>query len=598
MVRRPKHIDFKYNFKVYWSILKKYKLLIAVLLLAILVIETIRVVEKYLFKVVIDKGTEFAAGTLLQNQFVQLVILIALVYLGMTLLRAFIRWFHIEFINKLDGNVIKDLKRKMFDHILHLSYNFHTTNKTGSLISRLVRGGSAIERINGVIVFNTAPLVFQLIVAGLSLLYFDWIAAVLIVLIVAAFIGYSFIIQQKQRKSKIEYNNTEDWEKANIADYFTNIDSIKHFGKERTIKGKYESLAESTRRRAIHYWGYYRWLDSGQNIILGVGLTALIGLAVLRLLSGDMTIGTVVFIFTIWGNVMGPVFGFVHGMRQFYDAMGDFESLFTYYRVSNDIKDKKGARDLDIPLGGVKFRRVTFGYHERNIFGNFNLDIKPNSKVALVGHSGSGKSTLVRLLYRLYDLKEGSIKIDGTDISDVKQESLRGNLSLVPQECVLFDDTIYNNIAFARPEASRREVLAAIKFAQLDKIISHFPQGEKTIVGERGVKLSGGEKQRVSIARAILANKKILVLDEATSALDSKTEHDIQEDLKKLMEGRTSIIIAHRLSTIMHADKIVVLEHGDIVQMGTHEELISQPGVYSALWNLQKGGYLPGSDDE
>jgi len=246
-------------------------------------------------------------------------------------------------------------------------------------------------------------------------------------------------------------------------------------------------------------------------------------------------------------------------------------------------------------VGDIEFKDVWFRYPTRPdvwILKNFNLKIKPNEKVAFVGHSGCGKTTLVKLLYRFYDVLEGKIKIDRKDIRDVKQESLRGELSIVPQECVLFDDSIFNNIKFSNPTASRREVWEAIRFAQLEEFILNLPQKYKTIVGERGVKLSGGEKQRVSIARAILANKKILVLDEATSSLDSQTEYDIQFALAKLLKNRTSIIIAHRLSTIMNADRIIVMKHGRIIQQGTHEKLINQDGEYKKLWDMQRGGYL------
>ena len=272
--------------------------------------------------------------------------------------------------------------------------------------------------------------------------------------------------------------------------------------------------------------------------------------------------------------------------------MADFESLFQYGKIDREVQDLPHSKKLKVKKGEIEFKNLTFKYNKRRIFKNFNLKIEKNTKTAIVGHSGSGKSTLVKLLYRLYNLNGGQILIDGRDSRDYKQESLRSELSIVPQECVLFDDTIYNNIKFSKPTAKRKEVRRAIKFSQLDKIINTFPYKEKTIVGERGVKLSGGEKQRVSIARALLANKKILVLDEATSALDSETEHEIQKDLKKLMQGRTSIIIAHRLSTIMTADKIIVLEKGKIVQEGKHKQLIRRKGVYKKLWNLQKGGYI------
>ena len=247
---------------------------------------------------------------------------------------------------------------------------------------------------------------------------------------------------------------------------------------------------------------------------------------------------------------------------------------------------------MTIKSGEIEFKNVFFSYGNKKILDDFSLKIPEDKKIAFVGQSGSGKSTLVRLLYRLYDVNSGEILIDGKDIREFKQESLRGEMSIVPQDCILFDDTIYNNILFSNPSASKSEVMKAIKFAQLDKVIDQLPEKEDTIVGERGVKLSGGEKQRVSIARALLADKKILVLDEATSALDSETEYEIQKSLIDLMKGRTSIIIAHRLSTIMTADKIVVLKGGKIVQQGKHSELIEQPGEYRKLWNLQKGGYL------
>ena len=279
-------------------------------------------------------------------------------------------------------------------------------------------------------------------------------------------------------------------------------------------------------------------------------------------------------------------------LRGYNRSIADFHDLFQYGKVENDIKDKPNAEKLEIKEGSIEFKKVSFRYHQNGLFSNFNLKIPKNKKVALVGHSGSGKSTLVKLLYRLYDLEKGEIKIDNINIANIKQESLRSELSIVPQECILFDDTIYNNILFSNPKASKSDVMKAIKFAQLDKVIANFPKKENTIVGERGVKLSGGEKQRVSIARAILANKKILVLDEATSSLDSKTESEIQKDLQTLMQGRTSLIIAHRLSTIMNADTIVVLDKGRIVQQGTHNQLINKPGTYRELWNLQKGGYL------
>jgi ATP-binding cassette subfamily B protein len=330
----------------------------------------------------------------------------------------------------------------------------------------------------------------------------------------------------------------------------------------------------------------------GQGVILGSAMALLIYVTLTRFLAGEMTLGTITFIYTAYGGLVFHMFNFVGGLRNFYRAMADFQELFEYSKYTNEIKDKPDAKPLIIRKGTVEFKDINFSFGRRKIFNNFNLKIKENEKVALVGHSGCGKTTLLKLLKRFYDVDSGEILIDGKNIKDFKQSSVRNQTGIVPQECILFDDTLYNNIKFSNPLAPREKVEEAIRFAQLDKIIKHFPEREKTIVGERGVRLSGGEKQRVSIARSILANKKILILDEATSALDSETESEIQKDLQELLKGRTSIIIAHRLSTIMNADRIIVMKHGNIVQEGTHGQLINQQGEYKKLWNLQKGGYI------
>jgi len=435
-------------------------------------------------------------------------------------------------------------------------------------------------------------LIFQLVIVTASLIYFDWISAIVVFSTIVVFLIYSLFLQKIQEKANLKANKTEDIEKGNVGDIFTNIDSIKYFGKERTIKQRFAKLTENTRAAAIKHWDYFRWFDSGHALILGIGIFLLVYFPMKAFLAGNITIGTVVFIYTVFTGMVGALFGFVWGMRDFYRVMADFEYLFRYGKVKNEIKEKSNAEELKIREGKIEFKNMDFSYGKRSLFKKFNLKIPKNKKIALVGHSGCGKTTLIKLLYRFYDVNSGTILVDGKDIRDLKKESLRNEMSIVPQECVLFDDTVYNNVAFSNPKASRKEVMDAMKFAQLDKIIENFPKKEKTIVGERGVKLSGGEKQRVSIARAILADKKVLVLDEATSSLDSETEAEIQRDLERLMEGRTSIIIAHRLSTIMKADKIIVLKQGKIEQIGSHKQLIRLKGEYRKLWNLQKGGYI------
>jgi ATP-binding cassette subfamily B protein len=587
-----KDIEFKYNLGIYLSFIKKYKLMFFSIIFVIFLMESLHLTEKLLFKLIIDRGTEFTALTITKEAFIQSLITIATYFIIITAFLIIFYWMRPHLLNRLNSKVINDLKKRFFNHIIYLDHNFHTTHKTGSLISRLTRGASAVERMTDIIAFNFMPLIIQLIIVSTTIAFFDTTAVIIILGITLALLSYSFIIQRFQEKSSIVANKKEDIEKGNMADFFTNVDSIKYYGKENIISKKFSNLSQETRRAFLKNWDYFRLMRVGQAIIISLGTLSLLYVVLMKFIEGTLTLGTVTLIYTAYGSLLMYMFAFVGGLRGLYRAMADFQELFQYNKLSNEIKDKPDAPNIHIQKGTIEFKNINFNYGIRSIFNNFNLKIKENEKVALVGHSGCGKTTLIKLLNRFYDVDSGEILIDGKNIKDFKQESIRGGTGIVPQECILFDDTLYNNIKFANPRASKEEVTNAIKFAQLDKIIKHFPKGEKTIVGERGVRLSGGEKQRVSIARALLANKKILVLDEATSSLDSETEHEIQKDLQELLKGRTSIIIAHRLSTIMNADRIIVLKHGKIVQEGTHGQLINQQGEYKKLWNLQKGGYI------
>ncbi len=592
--RRKKkfQINFKYNLKEFWRFLRKYKFSFSFVIFLVLIHELKQVSDKFLFKVIIDNGALFIAEEITRTAFRNILLVVAAIFLILMIINVFNNWLQIHIVNRLENKMMVDMKRKYFNHLVGLDHDFHVTHKTGSLISRLKRGSNAMEGMVDILVFNFAPLIIQVIVAIAAIVYFEWVPAVVLFITMIVFITFNVYMQKKQEESRVIANKTEDIEKGNVGDIFTNIDSIKYFGKERFIKNKYKKLSNNTKESFLRNWDYHRWLSAGQSFILSLGTFFLMLFPLISFLNGEISVGTLTFIYTVYWGLVGPMFGFVHGIRHYYRVMADFQELFEYGKIKKSIKDKPGAQAIKIRKGEIEFNNVDFAYGKRKIFKNFNLRIPEDKKIALVGHSGCGKTTLVKILYRMYDIQGGEILIDGQDIKEVKQESLREEMSIVPQECVLFDDTIYNNVAFSNPKATKQEVLQAMKFAQLDKIIKDFPKKEKTIVGERGVKLSGGEKQRVSIARAILADKKILMLDEATSALDSETEHEIQKDLTKLMQGRTSIIIAHRLSTIMHADTIVVMQKGKIVQMGTHNELIRQPGEYKKLWSLQKGGYI------
>lgn len=585
-------IDFKHNLKTYFGLAKPYKAIFILTILIIVISELANLAPKYLFKIIIDQGTEFSTGLVSQSEFVNVLIIVAVVFTLASIISAVGHWKKTDLLIRLDGNITLDLRRKFFNHLVQLSHRFHTSNKTGSLISKLTRGAKAIDGINHFFLFNFVPVVMQFLIIGVSILYFDLLTAISILITSIVFLTFSFFMLNRQQVAGVEANAAEDREKGFIGDILANIDSIKYYAKEVLIDKRQKVLAKDARDKMLVYDGYFRTLEAGQIFILAIGSFFVVFFPILRFLQGEITVGTLAFIYTAYGGLLIPLYGFIWGFRGFYRSMIDFQALFKYAKLENEIKDKPGAKKLKAKEGKISFKEVKFAYHERDVIKSLDLEINPGEKVALVGHSGSGKTTLVKLLYRLYDIQSGSIKVDGSDIKDVKQTSLRSELSIVPQEAILFDDTIYNNIAFSNPSASKNQVKRAIRFAQLGEFIESLPSKEKTIVGERGVKLSGGEKQRVSIARALLANKRILVLDEATSALDSKTEFEIQKALKELMKGRTSIIIAHRLSTIMSADKIVVMDKGKIVQIGKHRDLIKKSGVYRELWDLQKGGYI------
>lgn len=404
---RGEKIEFKYNIKGYWEILKKHKKLFFSLLFVSLIVEALFTVDKLLFKKIIDDGTNFIEGILPKEIFVKTLVVILIIFVAVTVTKVIGKWITIHLVNLLDSRLIQEIKLKYFNHLLKLSHNFHTTHKTGSLISRMNRGSGAIETMTDVLIFNVAPLFFQLAIVGASLAYFNSISALVILAIAVVFISYSFFIQNIQQNSRLKFNDSQDAEKGFISDIFTNVDSIKYYGKEEDVEKKFDKITAKTKSRGLKNWGYYRWFDAGEVLILAIGTFFLIYFPLISFLNKEITLGTLVFIYTIYGNVVGPMFGFVGGVRNFYRSMADFQDLFEYGKIENDIKDKPGAKNLTIEEGAVEFRNVSFKYGSRKIFSDFNLKIKSNEKVALVGHSGSGKTTLIKLFKRFYDVDGG-----------------------------------------------------------------------------------------------------------------------------------------------------------------------------------------------
>ena len=585
-------VDIRYNLRIYFGFLKKYMWGCAFLVGLALMMSLLDQAVLLAFKRIVDDVTGYLNGKMglddLQGRFKPILIL----FLLLPLARGYNRWQYLSSINRLESHLIADIKRHFFNHLLTLSHGFHSSHKTGSLISRLVRGSGAVETMTDVIIFQFVPVFFQLFLVAGVIFYFTLPVGLCVLATVLVYVCFSLVVTGRQQRANALYNNMSDIEKANISDVFTNIEPIKYFAKEGDMNSRFFEISEKTRELQLNFWDQYKWLEGGQLFILGLGVFGLVCLCFQGLREGRMTTGTFVLVTSNFAGLSQLLSGFIMGVRNMSRAIADFEDLFQYGKIRNEIKDGPGARLLELPKGAIDFKDVAFTYRKKPVLSGFTLHVPAHKRVAVVGPSGAGKTTLIRLLYRLYDVEKGDIRLDGASLKDVTQTSLRDSISMVPQECILFDDTLYNNIAFSNPSAPRKKVFDAIRFAQLEKFIESLPSKENTIVGERGVKLSGGEKQRVSIARALLADKRILVLDEATSSLDSQTEHAIQEGLKGLMKGRTCILIAHRLSTIMGADIIVVLDKGKVAQKGSHRELIRKPGLYRKLWNLQKGGYI------
>jgi len=586
-------INYWQNFGEYWKILGKQKKLFLVAIILTIIVQSASVLNNILFKDIIDSATLFSAGSITQAQFVSMAFFTVAAFSLVIVTSSLLSWIRVHITNLVETNMVLALKKKYFGRILELDYEFHTTHKTGATISSFIRASGALEQFTEILVYYMGPLFIQLLIILPLLFQFNPIYSIILLLVCASFIIYSLYITRRFGRDRAKENETSDIEKARIADVFTNIDSVKYFGKNHPVESNFESLAKGTREAQLKSWGWWRWIELGNQLILGAGTIALLYVSLSQFAAGQITLGTLTFIYTTYLSTIGPLYMFSQGIRSSTQAMADMQDLFEYQKVERKVKDAPDARPIKIGKGEIEFRKVSFGFENECLFQDFSLKIDGGRTVAIVGHSGSGKTTIVKLLYRLFDVPAGEILIDGQNVKDVAQDSLRSEMSIVPQEVILFDDTIYNNIRFSKPDAAKEEILKAISFSQLDKFVSALPKKEHTIVGERGIKLSGGERQRVAIARALLANKKILVLDEATSSLDSGTESEIQKDLEKLMKGRTTIVIAHRLSTIMKADEIIVMKEGKIIQRGKHSELIRRGGEYKRLWDLQKGGYLP-----
>ena len=491
---------------------------------------------------------------------------------------------------KVTQRAIRRVASKVFGHLHALSLRFHLERQTGGVSRDIERGTRGIGFLLNFMLFNILPTLVEIaLVAAILLKKYDPWFAIIIGITLVVYVAFTLTITEWRMVFRRTMNDSDSKANTRAIDSLLNYETVKYFSNEGFEARRYDESLATWENAAVRNQTSLAALNAGQSLIVAIGVTLLMFLAAHHVTQGTMTIGDLVLVNVFMIQLYLPLhfLGFVY--REIKHSLADMEKMFTLLEVNTEIKDKPDATPLQIRGSVIRFEHVNFSYDvKRPILFDLSFEIPAGRKLAVVGSSGAGKSTLSRLLFRFYDVSGGRILIDGQDIRNVTQASLRAAIGIVPQDTVLFNDTIYYNIAYGRPDASHDEIIQAAKHAHIHEFIESLPEKYESTVGERGLKLSGGEKQRVAIARAILKNPHILIFDEATSALDSKSEKAIQSELKEISENRTTLVIAHRLSTIIDADQIIVLDHGRIAESGTHRELLERNGVYAHMWSLQQ----------
>jgi ATP-binding cassette, subfamily B, heavy metal transporter len=491
---------------------------------------------------------------------------------------------------KVALHAVRCLAIATFKHMHELSLRFHLERKTGGLTRVLERGRDAIETISRIVILQLVPTIVEFAFVNVVLFYqFDWRYVAIVLVTVVSFLGYTYAATQWRIGIRRKMNESDSDANTKAIDSLLNYETVKYFVAEDREARRYDRSMARYEEASTKAYTSLSVLNAGQTVIFTLGLSAAMVLCVVGIERGTHTVGDFVMINAMMIQLYQPLnfMGMVY--REIRQALIDIETLFAVLRQEPEVSDRPGAKPLVVETGTIRFEDVTFSYEpHRSILRGLTFEVPAGKTVAVVGPSGAGKSTLARLLFRFYDVTSGRITIDGQDIRDVTQASLRAAIGMVPQDTVLFNDTIAYNIRYGRAQASDHDVEEAARLAQIDDFIRLAPNGYRTEVGERGLKLSGGEKQRVAIARTILKGPPILLLDEATSALDSHTEKEIQDALDRVSMNRTVLVIAHRLSTIVGADEIIVLDRGQIVERGTHRTLLGAQGLYASMWNRQR----------
>ncbi|MEO1490999.1 MAG: ABC transporter ATP-binding protein/permease [Pseudomonadota bacterium] len=491
---------------------------------------------------------------------------------------------------RVGQHALRQLGLRVFRHVHQLSLGYHISRKTGALSRVIDRGIKAIDFLLRYLLFSIVPLLFELgVVAVIFLVEFGPSYLFVMLATIAAYVAFTFKVTEWRVKIRKEMNDQDQDAHQKAVDSLLNYETVKYFSAEDREAERYDRSMAAYQRAALKTSSSLAFLNSGQAFILAASMIAVMLMTAQGVVAGDLTVGAFVMVnafmiqITMPLNFLGTVY------REIRQSLVDMREMYELVDQGAEVEDSPGAVDLDCGDGAVRFDHAVFAYGpNRPILTDVSFEIPPGKTVAVVGPSGAGKSTIARLLFRFYDVSDGAVTIDGQDVRTVTQASLRRAIGVVPQDTVLFNDTIGYNIAYGRDETSHEEIEAAARSARIHDFISELPDGYETVVGERGLKLSGGEKQRVAIARTILKNPPILILDEATSALDTTTEREIQAELKRLGQGRTVLMIAHRLSTVVDADEIIVLDGGRVAERGSHSTLLALDGRYAALWHRQE----------
>lgn len=577
-------VNLKQTFSYLWPYLWDFKAHVIFAILALIGAKAATLLMPWALKHVVDSVDRSLHPEL------YLPILFLLFYGALRFGSVFFGEIRDALFSRVTEHAMRKVGLRVFKHLHSLELSFHLDRATGGISRDIERGTNGISFLMRFLMFNIVPTLFEiLMVAVIFAFAFSIWYAVITIVAVAIYITFTIITTEWRNRFVREANQADSSTNTRAIDSLLNYETVKYFNNEQYEADTYDNFLAKWETAKLKNRMSLLTLNSGQAFIIALAMTVMMFMAANSVITKTMTLGSLVMINAYMIQLFIPLnfLGFVY--REIRRALTDIENMLALLKREATIKDIAGAQDLKITRGEINWQHVNFAYHsERPILCDVNLHIPAGSKVAIVGPSGAGKSTVARLLYRFYDINSGIIEIDGQSIQSVTQDSLRRAIAIVPQDTVLFNTSIRENIAYGNPLANDDAIDRAIKMAHLEHFINSLPEGDKTLVGERGLKVSGGEKQRIAIARVLLKNAPILIFDEATSALDSKSEAAILDAMRDVAAGRTTLVIAHRLSTIVDADKIVVLEHGRIIEQGSHSELLLKKGQYATMWMLQQ----------